>query len=131
LRLADGDARGAIVLPDVGDGGRRDSRSRRRNAAARRAVHAARGVHPVGGNGGRLLSVPLSERLLAAREPGAARGPLLLHLAVLLRRGRRPVEPRRDVAPKLLTGRDRHHCMSVVAILPPAARVYLLNHAIM
>ena len=57
-----------------------------------RPLHAARRVHPVRRDGGRLLPVPLSPKLLAAREPGHTGRALLLHLVVLLGGRRRAVE---------------------------------------
>src|SRR6185503_18610904 len=70
---------------------RRD-RGRRRRPHHVRTVHAARGVHRRGRNGGRLFHWSLSTRILAGREHGGSRDPLLFHFPLPGRGGRWCVE---------------------------------------
>src|SRR3954471_23610116 len=99
VRLAHGDAGRRASRAAVTDGHRRSARTDRWGTAARRALHAARRVRPVGRNGRRVFSVPLSEGLLAHRQRGAARGALLFSLVIHLRGGCRAVEHRRAAPP--------------------------------
>src|SRR5206468_9598678 len=65
----------------------------RRRPAPRRPVHSPGRFSPGWRNGGGVLPVPRPAGLLADHERWRARGALLLHLALLLGRRRRAVEP--------------------------------------
>src|SRR5439155_6511582 len=75
---------------------RRCPRGVRRWPDSPRPLHSPRRLHPLGRNGGGLLPVPLPEWLLARSQRWGGCRALLLRLALLLGRGRRAVEPRRE-----------------------------------
>src|SRR5215208_4792625 len=78
LRMADGHAGRRHRLPHDPGRHRGCAGDGWWNAASRRSVYASGCLPAVWRDGGGLFSIPRASGFLAGREPGAARGPLLL-----------------------------------------------------